>query len=183
MIGKQPRGKWRKPPVPSVTPPKAEVDPWEDLTVQSVRVAPARPPAQAPARAIEEEEAELPALEPMSSGEVASEPSKAIRALGPPNGSVRSVAEWAFQLAATQAYEASIDNTCSQERREIRVRSMLATTARLYPESLRQEAAREIRDSRRAVDDRKKNRRVNAAMEPAPAAAADNVIQFRGTRG
>lgn len=157
MRRKPPKGPWKRPRIPA---PEPEVDPWDEIG----------------------EDAELPSLAALTLGEVASEPSEAVRALGPPIGCVRSVAEWAFQLAATQAYEAANDKTCSQESREGRVRKMLAATARLYPEALRQEAAREIRESRTAVEDRKKNRRVSASMEPAPVAEGGNVIQFRGTR-
>lgn len=129
------------------------------------------------------EETVLPSLPELGRCDIeeATEPSDTVKALGPPPlGSVRSMAEWMFQLAVTQVHEAANDKNCSQERREQRVRSMMSAATRVYPEALRQEAAREIKDSRRAVEDRKKNRRVAAAVEPAP--EAGNVIQFRGTR-
>lgn len=153
-----PRGKWRRPVIPPPDPPDVE---WDDVGAEETVLPP------------------LPDLG-FAGVEEATEPSDTVKALGAPSGSVRSMAEWMFQLAVTQAHEAANDKTCSQERREQRVRSMLSAAARVYPEALRQEAAREIKESRRAVEDRKKNRRVSAVTEPAP--EAGNVIQFRGTR-
>lgn len=124
----------------------------------------------------------MPQMGHMGSVEEPTPPSPAITALGTPAGSVRSMAEWSYQLVMTQAFEAANDATVSAARREIRVRALLATAARIYPDALRQEAAREIKSSRSKIEDRRRSNRAAAQIEPRPAAPA-NVIQFRGTRG
>lgn len=148
-------------------------------------VPPAPPPPPSPV-VDEPDEEGLPELASREDTEgAAAPPSLAIVQLGSPTGSVRSMAEWSYQLVMTMAYEAANDPTVSAARREIRVRALLATAARSYPDALRQEAAREIKQSRSKIEDRRRANRAAASLAPraAPVEGSANVIQFRGTRG
>lgn len=114
------------------------------------------------------------------SGEAASEPSEALRALGPPPEDLRRSPEYAYRLLMLQAHEAALDPNISEATRRREVRVIMRDAQKLYPDSLRQEAAAEIRQSRAKLDSRRAQK-TSARLEPVGGGA--KVIQIRGDRG
>lgn len=104
-------------------------------------------------------------------------------ALGPPPDDLEQSAEWRYRLLCAQAHDAAMDPDISQAQRRKEVRAILAAANAQFPEARRQEAARQIRESREALDKRRKQK-TSARLEPVPTmeGAGAKVIQIRGDR-
>lgn len=129
--------------------------------IASIDNAPPPPPSP------EEQEpiANAPAT-PIRSGEAAQAPSQALIDLGPPPSDLLEQQEWFYKVLMTSAHDTLIDDQISNKERRRELRSIGASAAALFPDAVRAEAVRFIKEDQDRLKARSKAKG-GAKLEPA----------------